>query len=191
MGRSLDGPSGLTRSETRLASLLVAGKSLRVSAAELSITYQTARTTLKSIFQKTGTHRQSELIIRLLTKAPVTLAALCISLADCQAGGEWPDGPNKSFLENLQRPDNDKYPERRLEPRNLSCCGVADTVKTRYRVERSDGLYPDDVWYAWLSEQWVRIPPEKIVKDYAPDGQPFLFLLAGTIQCFVRPKGGG
>jgi hypothetical protein len=28
------------------------------------------------------------------------------------------------------------------------------------------------------------------VPDYAPDGRPYLFMLAGTIQCFVRPKGG-
>jgi hypothetical protein len=34
------------------------------------------------------------------------------------------------------------------------------------------------------------VPPEKIVPDHAPDGQAYLFLLAGTIQCFVRPKGG-
>ena len=25
---------------------------------------------------------------------------------------------------------------------------------------------------------------------HAPNGQPYLFVLAGTIQCFVRPKGG-
>jgi hypothetical protein len=34
------------------------------------------------------------------------------------------------------------------------------------------------------------VPPDKIVPDYAPDGQAYLFMLAGTIQCFVRPKGG-
>jgi hypothetical protein len=45
-------------------------------------------------------------------------------------------------------------------------------------------------WYAWLKDSWVRIPPEKIVQDHAPDGQPYLFMLAGTVQCFVRPKGG-
>jgi hypothetical protein len=33
-------------------------------------------------------------------------------------------------------------------------------------------------------------PPEKIIKDFAPNGQPYLFMLAGTIQCFVPPKGG-
>ena len=34
------------------------------------------------------------------------------------------------------------------------------------------------------------IPPEKILKEFAPDDQAHLFVLAGTIQCFVRPKGG-
>jgi hypothetical protein len=43
---------------------------------------------------------------------------------------------------------------------------------------------------AWLNDTWTKIPPEKIVKDYAPDDQAHLFMLAGTIQCFVRPKGG-
>ena len=37
---------------------------------------------------------------------------------------------------------------------------------------------------------WVIVPSDKIVQDYAPDGQPYLFMLAETIQCFVRPKGG-
>jgi hypothetical protein len=49
---------------------------------------------------------------------------------------------------------------------------------------------PEDVWYAWLNDTWTKIPPEKIVKDYAPDDQAHLFMLAGTNQCFVRPKGG-
>ena len=37
--------------------------SLRSSANALSIGYETARTTLKSVFQKTGTCRQAELVI--------------------------------------------------------------------------------------------------------------------------------
>ena len=98
--------------------------------------------------------------------------------------------PNKHYLENLQRPDNAKSPERWSDPKSLMCCGVADTVKTRFRIEPAGGRHPEDRWYAWLKEEWVLVPPEKIVPDFAPDGQPYLFLLAGTIQCFVRPKGG-
>ena len=102
--------------------------------------------------------------------------------------GEWPDGPNKAWFESLQRPDNHLNPQR--DAKSRSCCGVADTVKTQFRVELGDSKYPDDRWYAWFNETWIPIPPEKIVQDYAPDGQPYLFMLAGTVQCFVRPKGG-
>ncbi len=106
------------------------------------------------------------------------------------ARGEWPDSPNKAWFENLQRPDNGTHPERQLDNKSLFCCGIADTVKIKFRVEAGDEKYPQDRWYAWLKEQWVPIPPEKIVLDHAPDGQPYLFLLADTIQCFVPPKGG-
>jgi hypothetical protein len=104
------------------------------------------------------------------------------------AGGEWPEGPNKSWFQGLQRPDNHKNPHR--DEKSRFCCGIADTVKTKFKVEPGNEKYPEDRWYAWLKEQWIPIPPEKIVQGYAPDGQPYLFLLADTVQCFVRPKGG-
>jgi hypothetical protein len=107
---------------------------------------------------------------------------------ECLAGGEWPDGPNKQWFQTLERPDNDKNPWRDVKSR--LCCGVADTVKTKFRVEWAGDKYPEDRWYAWLDDKWTLIPPEKIVKDHAPDGQPYLFLLAGSIQCFVRPTVG-
>src|SRR4030088_3427392 len=106
------------------------------------------------------------------------------------ARGEWPDGPNKQWLEGLEQPDNHTHRERRYYPKSLSCCGVGDAVQTKFRVESVGGHYPEDAWYAWLKEEWVRIPPEKIVRDFSPSGQPYLFLLADTIQCFVPPKGG-
>ena len=52
----------------------------------------------------------------------------------------------------------------------LYCCGIADTVKTKFKVEPGDGKHPDDRWYAWLKEEWVAIPAEKTVPDFAPDG---------------------
>jgi hypothetical protein len=90
----------------------------------------------------------------------------------------------------LERPDNEQHPSRKLDPKSLSCCGAGDTVQTKFKVENAGGQYPEDTWYAWLKDSWVRIPPEKIVKDFSPNGQPYLFLLADTIQCFVPPKGG-
>ncbi|MFZ0772522.1 MAG: helix-turn-helix transcriptional regulator [Candidatus Sulfotelmatobacter sp.] len=58
---------GLTRGEAALAVLLVQGKSIDDAAAELFISPHTARTHLKRIFMKTYTHRQTELVVRILT----------------------------------------------------------------------------------------------------------------------------
>ena len=63
-------------------------------------------------------------------------------------------------------------------------------LNTDAHIEMAGGEYPEDSWYAWLNDSWTKIPPEKIVEGHAPNGQPYLFMLAGTIQCFVRPKGG-
>jgi hypothetical protein len=116
--------------------------------------------------------------------AAISIAFPIVALA----GGDWPDGPNKAWFEGLQRPDNDQNPSRDFK--SHFCCGVADTVKTKFKVEMADAVYPEDRWYAWVNDQWIPIPPEKIVQDYSPDGRPYLFMLAGTVQCFVRPKGG-
>jgi DNA-binding CsgD family transcriptional regulator len=62
----LRGMFGLTVAEARLADRLAAGEALRVAAAALGITYATARARLAEIFQKTDTHRQSELVSLLL-----------------------------------------------------------------------------------------------------------------------------
>lgn len=72
---------GLTGAETRLAKLLVSGASLAEAAARLKIRVPTASTYLKHIFAKTGTNRQTALVLLLLTTvvrtAPsVTLTAL-------------------------------------------------------------------------------------------------------------------
>lgn len=56
----------LTPAESRLVLRLVAGDSLRSAAQALGIGYETARTTLKSVFHKTGTRRQAELVIALI-----------------------------------------------------------------------------------------------------------------------------
>ena len=66
------------------------------------------------------------------------------------------------------------------------CLGEA-TAWPNCSVVRSYCM-PDDAAAPELVE-WVLIPPEKIVPDYAPDGRAYLFMLAGTIQCFVRPMG--
>jgi len=116
------------------------------------------------------------------------LAAALLVPVDCLARGEWPERPYTEWFKNLQRPDNDRHPGRWGNSRY--CCGAADVVKTKFKVESAGGPHPEDQWYAWLNETWERIPPEKINPEYAPDGQAYLFLLGNSIQCFVRPKGG-
>jgi len=66
---------GLTPAEARLAVHLVTGESLRSAAAKLSISYETARSQLKNIFNKTGTCRQAELVVVILTALPGCLEA--------------------------------------------------------------------------------------------------------------------
>ena len=61
---------GLTPAEARLALQLVAGEALRSAAVKLGISYETARTELKNIFNKTGTCRQAELVVVLVAALP-------------------------------------------------------------------------------------------------------------------------
>ena len=64
----------LTPAETRLAASLANGTSIEEAALENNITKHTAKTHLKNIFQKTGTHKQAELVKLILT-SPAALAA--------------------------------------------------------------------------------------------------------------------
>lgn len=59
--------NSLTTVETELVSYLVAGISLTEASERMKIKRETARGYLKSIFSKTGTHRQSELVQRLMS----------------------------------------------------------------------------------------------------------------------------
>lgn len=60
---------GLTISEARLADLIASGFTLATAAERLRVTIGTVRNQLEQIFQKTDTHRQSDLV-RLLMRLP-------------------------------------------------------------------------------------------------------------------------
>ena len=60
---------GLTTAEARLAAAILKGEGRAAAARRSGISDATAKTHLSSIFEKTGTHRQAELI-RLLLDAP-------------------------------------------------------------------------------------------------------------------------
>jgi DNA-binding CsgD family transcriptional regulator len=53
---------GLTAAEAKLASIIAEGTTLEVAAEELGIARETARSQLKAVFAKTGTHRQADLV---------------------------------------------------------------------------------------------------------------------------------
>jgi DNA-binding CsgD family transcriptional regulator len=53
---------GLTQSEAHLAAEIAAGVSLYEAADSARVSRETARSQLKAVFQKTGAHRQSELM---------------------------------------------------------------------------------------------------------------------------------
>jgi DNA-binding CsgD family transcriptional regulator/PAS domain-containing protein len=61
---------GFTVGEAEVAVRLTGGASLGDIADELSVSYQTVRTHLQHIFDKTDTHRQAELVRLLLTVGP-------------------------------------------------------------------------------------------------------------------------
>jgi DNA-binding CsgD family transcriptional regulator len=58
---------GLTRAEIGLAQALLAGESLRLFASTRHVSYETARTHLRNIFEKTKTTKQTELLRLLIS----------------------------------------------------------------------------------------------------------------------------
>ena len=58
---------GLTPAEARLAEAMAGGGPLKAAAERLGIGRETARSQLKQVYAKTGTHRQAELVRLLLT----------------------------------------------------------------------------------------------------------------------------
>ena len=60
----------LTAAKSRLAWALASGKDLESFAAERGLSKQTLRNQLKSVFMKTGTHRQAQLVMMLSNLVP-------------------------------------------------------------------------------------------------------------------------
>jgi hypothetical protein len=80
-----------------------------------------------------------------------------------------------------------------------SCCTDKDAVKVEYKMVVPEGAkYPEPEWYVWIESykpdgtpgeyKWVKVPSEKIVVEYSPSGQAYVYLIGRSIQCFVRPQ---
>ena len=64
---------GMTPAETRLADLLAYGKSLKDIGEHLHLGRETLKSQLRSLFKKTGTHRQGELIALFLSSLSISM----------------------------------------------------------------------------------------------------------------------
>jgi DNA-binding CsgD family transcriptional regulator/PAS domain-containing protein len=71
--RAISGLFELTAADSELVRCLIAGLSIEQAAAHLGLRQQTLRTRLKTVFQKTNTNRQAELV-RLVLMSAATLA---------------------------------------------------------------------------------------------------------------------
>lgn len=63
--QSMTGRFGFSPTETKVAQLLLNGKSPKEIAANLQVAMPTVRTHLSRLYEKTGTHRQNQLIARI------------------------------------------------------------------------------------------------------------------------------
>lgn len=70
------------------------------------------------------------------------------------------------------------------------CCKGSEIVKAEYRLSKrlDERGYPiDEYWYKRAgSDEWKLIPDDVVHwNEHAPDGQPTLFIIGGTIErCF-------
>jgi DNA-binding CsgD family transcriptional regulator len=77
---------GLSHAECRIASLLADGMPLKDIAATLGVRYDTVRKQLMSIYQKTSTNRQPELV-RLLMNLPASAMRSALEADDALSSG--------------------------------------------------------------------------------------------------------
>jgi hypothetical protein len=81
------------------------------------------------------------LAARSATRAAILAVAIAIAFpTSVAAHGDWPEGPHRHWFEGLQRPDNHLHPYR--DQKSLFCCGAADVVKTRFKVENAGDRHP-------------------------------------------------
>lgn len=73
---------GLTGAEAKLAARLTSGRSLEDVASEFRITIGTARSQLRSIFARTHTHRQAELVALLNRAGLFSVEGRPLALSD-------------------------------------------------------------------------------------------------------------
>ncbi len=101
----------LTTAEAKLVSLLIKDRNLKAIAEQFGLSKHTIRTQLKSVYEKTGTHRQAELVRQIIT-GPAMLATLTSevnSAADLSTASVpllRSRGPSSKLHQTIRLPDN-------------------------------------------------------------------------------------
>ncbi len=138
----------LTAAEARLVSSLVKDHSLNSIAEDFGISKHTIRTQLKSIYEKTGTHRQAELVRRVVT-GPAMLAAVSGKEENAVRSG-----PGGQDLRGTRKPGSRRHQVVRLPDNRL--LGYAE-----YGV--ADG-FPVMFMHGIIGSRLQRHPDETIVE---------------------------
>lgn len=94
---------GLTPAEARLAAMLKDGFSLKEASARLNISVNTARNQIKSVFDKLGVNRQSDLV-RHLTELSQLAAYIRVAEGETREAAE-PLGPGEVPISFVALPD--------------------------------------------------------------------------------------
>jgi hypothetical protein len=99
------------------------------------------------------------------------------------ACGDWALVFDSAWFHILQRPDNDKNPQR--DHKSRFCCGVADTVKTRFKVEPGTEKYPGIAGTPGSRTNGFRFLRKRSSRATHPTGKPIFFMLAryGAMLC--------
>ena len=102
----------------------------------------------------------------------------------------------KAEYAELPKEVQDWYLAQKLTPEAqrrfnfVSCCGKSDTVKTQFRVTKSNGY--DEWWWLNKANKWERVPDDVIHWGEAtPTGEAILFTTYdGNPTCFYPPQSG-
>jgi hypothetical protein len=98
------------------------------------------------------------------------LAFISIAASAAPPPGSDPDSPTATWFRDLMRPDT-----------NTSCCDASDCRNVVSRIT-------PDGWEARIGAKWLRVPPDRVLRQDNPTGQAVACYLPWLgIICFVPP----
>ena len=95
-----------------------------------------------------------------------------------------------SMVRWITAPRQPLNPSRKVDQKSLFCCGIADTVKTKFKVEPGDERYSEDRWYAWLKDDWVLYRRKRLFPTLRLMGKPTCFCSPAPFSALCDRKEG-